>query len=148
MWFSESRRKQLPIRTPVNGHQHNSQGQFHLGYNGKAESGCPNILKLVLGIEVISTWAEASVFSVCNALNQKRYQQTMCDEAQEGSVTGNGLLPALVWKALNAAVSIANKSQPTSGTGQENKVSSVLLILKLGKEIAAEVKKQLVRKMI
>lgn len=72
----------------------------------------------------------------------------MCDEAQEGSVTINGLLPALVCRALNPAIPIANKSQPTFGMGQENKAWSVLLTFRLGKEIAAQVEKQLVAKTI
>lgn len=72
----------------------------------------------------------------------------MGDEAQEGSVTVPGLFPALVCKAVNRAGPTANKSQPTPGTGQENKTSAVLLTLRLGKEIAAQVEKQLVAKPI
>lgn len=44
------------------------------------------------------------MFWVGNAFNQKPDLYTVCDEAWEGSVTVNGLLPALVWKALNPAV--------------------------------------------
>lgn len=80
------------------------------------------------------------MFSVGNAFNQKLDQHTMCDKAREGSVTVNGLLPAPGCKTLNPVVPIANKSQPTFRMGQENKASSVLLTLRLGKVIAALLK--------
>lgn len=56
--------------------------------------------------------------------------------------------PALVCKALNKEDPTADKSQPTLGMGHENKTSSVLVILRLGKEIAAPAGKQLAAKTI
>lgn len=60
----------------------------------------------------------------------------------------NGFFPALVCKALNKAVPSADKSQPTFGTGYKNKASSVLVMLRLGKEIADQIGKQLAAKTI
>lgn len=97
--------------------------------NRLCHQGPPKVAVPILQcLRIIPTGAEAGVAGVGDVSHQIHF------------------FSALVCKALNKAVPTADKSQPTFGMGHENKASSILVILRLGKEIGAQVGKHWLQK--
>lgn len=106
--------------------------------NRLCHQGPPKVAVPILQcLRIIPTRAEVGMVGVGDASHQNHKQCVMRN-------------CKCTWflKAINNTVPTADKSQPTFGMGHENKASSVLVILRPGKEIAAQVGKQLAAKTI